>query len=238
VYNKFTWVLHPTIMKPSIFKLFIVFNFFILDTNGQGIISNVCDSKLLTRQEYEKCKADSAWTADVINKTNYIINLKTDLLPKYRLLRRALKIPTILQASLQQLKITYDTVLNKKLFIFQTEMDRNQKYVQPKAYLSSLLSFQVLKFYPDIYAILLNNIHLHVTPQTTREQQKRYKQQFDKTLTLIPTDLYQELIKITNELNIDNNKLIENGAVRIFQGSIQDDYKSQSDVLNFLLWTE
>ena len=176
-------------MKTSIFKLFIFFNFFILETSGQEIISNICDSKLLTKQEYEKCKSDSVWTADIINKTNYIINLKTDLLPKYRLLRKELDIPIILQEALQQLKITYDTVLNNKLSIFQTEMDRNQKYVQPKAYLSSLLSFQFFKFYPDIYAILLNDIHLQLKPKTTSEQQKFYKLRFDEIINLIPNDL-------------------------------------------------
>jgi len=225
-------------MKPSIFKLFILFNLFILETSGQEIISNICDSKLLTKQEYEKCKSDSVWTADIINITNYIINFKTDLLPKYRLLRRELNIPTTLQESLQQLKIAYDTVLIKKLSIFQIEMDKNQKYVQPKAYLSSLLSFQIFKFYPDIYAILLNDIHLQLTPKTTSEQQKIYKLRFDETVNLIPNDLYQKLLKITNEFNTDNNKLIEKGVARLFQGSIQEVYRNQCDIINFLLWTE
>ncbi len=189
-------------------------------------------------KEYEKCKSDTAWTTDILIKTNYIIKFKTSLLPKYRLIRRDLNIPATLQKSLEQLKIIYDTVLNKKLSIFQTEMDRNQKYVQPKAYLSSLLSFQLLKFYPDIYAILLNDIHLQLTPKSTSEEQKLYKQLFDMTVKSIPAELYQKLIKITNKLSIDNNKLMEQGVTKMFQGSIQEGYRSHCDIINFLLWTE
>ena len=225
-------------MRPSILKLIILFNFFLVDTYGQEIAANTCDSTLLTKKEYEKCKSDTAWTADIFIKTNYIIKFKTSLLPKYRLIRRSLNIPTTLQKSLEQLKIIYDTVLNKKLSIFQTEMDRNQKYVQPKAYLSSLLSFQILKFYPDIYAILLNDIHLQLIPKTTKEEQIVYRQLFIKTMQSIPVELHQKLIKITTELNRDNNILMEQGVIKMFQGSSQESYRSQCDNINFLLWVE
>ena len=225
-------------MRPPIFKLLFLFNFFLVDAYGQEIVANTCDSILLTKMEYEKCKSDTAWTADILLQTNYIIKFKTELLPKYRLLRRDLNIPPTLQKSLRQLKIIYDTVLNKKLSVFQTEMDRNQKFVQPKAYLSSLLSFQVLKFYPDIYAILLNDIHLQLTPKSSSEEQKLYLQLFDETVKSIPVDLYQKLLKITSQLSIDNNKLMKQGVTKLFQGSIQEDYRSQYDIINFLLWTE
>ncbi len=221
-----------------IFKILFLFNFFLVNTYGQGIVANTCDSTLLTKKEYEKCKSDTAWTADILIQTNYIIKFKTELLPKYRIIRRDLNIPPTLQKSLQQLEIIYDTVLNKKLSVFQTEMDRNQKFVQPKAYLASLLSFQVLKFYPDIYAILLNDIHLQLTPKSSSEEQKLYKQLFDETVKSIPVDLYQKLLKITNELSIDNNELMGQGVTKMFQGSIQEDYRSQYDIINFLLWTE
>ncbi len=226
------------IIRPSIFKLLCLFNVFFADSYGQDFVANTCDSTVLTTEEYGKCRSDSAWKADIVIKTNYIIKFKTALLPEYRLIRRDLDIPITLQKSLQQLKIMYDTVLNKKVYIFQTEMDRNQNYVQPNAYLSSLLSFQILKFYPDIYAILLNDIHLQLTPKSTFEEQQLYKQLFDKTLKSIPADLYQKLFKITSELSIDNNKLMEQGVIKIFQGSIADDYRSQCDIINFLLWTE
>lgn len=225
-------------MRIPIFKLIFLFNFFLVDAYGQEIVANTCDSILLTKKEYEKCKSDTAWTSDILIKTNYIVKFKTALLPRYRLLRRDLNISLTLQKSLQQLKIIYDTVLNKNLSIFETEMDRNQKYVQPKAYLSSLLSFQVFKFYPDIYAILLNDVHLQLKPKSTSDEQKFYKQLFDKTVKSIPVDLYRKLIKITNELSTENNKLMEQGVIKPFQGSIQEGYRSECDIINFLLWTE
>lgn len=225
-------------MKPSIIKLFILFNLFIYDTNGQSISINKCDRNLLSIDEYEKCISDSVWTEDVIIRMNYIINLKTDLLPKYRLLRKQLNISTSLQEKLNHLKTTYDTVLNMKLIAFQNEMDRNQKYVQPKAYLSSLLSFEIFKFYPDVYAILLNEIHLQLKPKTLIEQQIRYKENFNQILLSIPVELKQQLLEITNKLNIDNNKICERGIIKLFQGSISDMYKSDCDIINFLLWTE
>jgi hypothetical protein len=226
------------IMRPLIFKLLFLLNFSLVDAYGQDIIANTCDSILLSKEEYEKCKSDTAWTADIAIKINYISILKTNLLPKYRLIRKRLKLSSSLQNSLQRLKIIYDTCLNKKLFSFQTEMDKNQKYVQPKSYLSSLLSFQVFKFYPDIHAILLNSIHLQLTPKTTTQELKSYKQHFDKIIKSIPADLYQELMKITTELSRDNAELMKQGFTSIFQGSIQEGYRNQCNIVNFLLWTE
>ena len=60
------------IMKPSILKLLILFNFFLVDTYGQEIVTNTCDSTSLTKKEYEKCKSDTAWATDIPIKTNYI----------------------------------------------------------------------------------------------------------------------------------------------------------------------
>lgn len=225
-------------MRPSIFKLLILFNFFLVDTHGQEIATNTCDSILLTKQEYEKCNSDIVWTDDILIKTNYIINFKTSLLPRYRLIRKGLNIPTPLQNSLDQLKKIHDTILDEKLSLLQSEMDSSQNYVQPKAYLSSLLSFQIFKFYPDIHAILLNDIHLQLKPKTTVEEQKIYKQHFDNAMESIPTELYQMLIKITTELRADNNLLMEQGFNKMFQGSIQDEYRNRCDIINFLLWTE
>ena len=226
------------IMIPSIIKLIVLFHFFIVNSYGQEIITHTCDSTLLTRTEYEKCQSDTAWAADIFIKTNYIIKFKTELLPKYRLVRRDLYIPATLQKSLQQLKILYNTVLDKKLSRFQTEMDRNQQYVQPKAYLSSLLSFQVFKFYPDIYAILLNEIHLEMIPTTTREDQRMYMKLFDRAIESIPVDLYKKLVKITNELNADYNKIMKQDVTKMFQGTIQEGCRRQCDIINFLLWSE
>jgi hypothetical protein len=227
-----------SIMKPSIIKLLTFFNFFFVTGYGQEFIPNTCDSTLLSKTAYEKCKADSAWTADIVIKTNYIIEFKTHLLPKYRLIRKNISIPPTLQKSLQELKMIYDTVLNKKLSIFQTDMDSNQQFMQPKAYLSSLLSFQRFKFYPDIYAVLLNEIHLQLTPRTTIDELNKFKRLFDITLAGIPLDLYSKLLKISNELVTDNSKLVSQGYTPMFQGSIEETYRRQCNIINFLLWTK
>lgn len=224
-------------MKPTILILLIVFNFVLINSSGQNIVANTCDSSLLTKSAYEKCKTDTAWTADLIIKTNYIIQFKTALVPKYRVIRRALIIPATLQESLLQLKRIYDTVLNKKLNSLETEMDKNQQYVQPNAYLSSLLSFQLFRFYPDIYAVLLNDIHLSLTPKTSFAEQKQYTQLVEQTFRLIPADLYQQLLQLTSEFNIETNALMQQGVIKPFQGAVLESKKIEYDVINFLLWT-
>lgn len=224
-------------MNASILKLLILFNLFLVDAHGQAIINNTCDSTLLTVKEYQKCMVDSVYSIDILNKTNYIINFKTDLLPKYRVIRKSLSLPPTLQQSLQNLKFVYDTVLDQKLSRITTDMDKNQYYVQPKAYLSALLSLQIFKFYPDIHAILLNDIHLHLQPKTTRKAQKAYKQYLEDTLNAIPKDLHQELVKITDELAADNSILMQQGVNQLFQGHTQDEYRQQCNIINFLLWT-
>ncbi|RYG21912.1 MAG: hypothetical protein EOO07_01360 [Chitinophagaceae bacterium] len=117
-------------------------------------------------------------------------------------------------------------------------MDKNQKFVQPKAYLSSILSFQLFKLYPDVYAILLNDIHLQLIPKTTINQQKTYSQLFDETIKHIPVELHEKLVKITAEFIKDQNKLTEQKIPALFQGSLPEEYRSKCNCLNFLLWTD
>jgi hypothetical protein len=230
-----TATLH-NIMRPPVFRLLIFCNLFFADTYGQEIIGSTCDSIILSKQEYEKCKADTAWNGDIVIKTNYIIRFKTELLPKYRIIRKGLTIPVTLEKLVRQLSMTYDTVLNKKLAVFQTEMDRNQKYIQPKAYLSSVLSFQIFKFYPDVYAVLLNNIHLQLSPKTTAEELKSYKGLFDEIIKSIPADLYHHLVKVTNDMETEKSELNKKGFMPLFRGSIEEGYRSQCNIVNFLLW--
>ena len=225
-------------MAHSILKLFISFNLLFVSSYGQTIRPNICDSTLLTQEAYEKCQSDSAWSVDLLVKSNYITKFKTGLLPKYRIQRKGLSIPFTLQESLQQLKIVYDSVLNKKLSVFMKEMDRNQNYVQPKAYLSSLLSFQIFRFYPDVYAILLNDIHLALSPTTTIEEQKKYQQLFSNTLHSIPPDLYQKLLKISGDLTAEHAELLDQGFTQLFRGAILEKDRTQYDIVNFLLWAE
>jgi hypothetical protein len=223
-------------VKNLVVKLIIVFNLVALSGYGQEIISNTCDSNILSKEEYEKCIRDSAWKSDINIKINYITNLKTSLLPKYRIIRKDLIIPAELKEHLQQLRIAYDTVWDKKITMLQIESDRNLKYIQPKAYISSLLSFHVFKFYPDIYAVLLNDIQLSLIPRTTKKEQDSYKELFDKSLKAIPKDLYEKLIITTENFEKENAELMKDGYRKIFQGTIEEDYRKQCHVINFLLW--
>lgn len=226
------------IMRHLLISFILFFTILRVDSYGQSFVANSCDSTKLTKEEFKKCLADTAWNADIIIATNYITNLKTDLLPKYRKLRRELKLSNELQNSLRHLKATYNTVLNAKLSTFISEIDKNQKYVQPKAYLSSLLSLQTFKFYPDVYAILLNDIHLQLSPKTSVSDLNMYKKLVDKISKSIQPDLFKRLELITTSFLAGNDQLKKNGFSPLFQGTqIQED-KKKYQIINFLLWTE
>jgi hypothetical protein len=224
-------------MKPLRNKITLVFTFICAVTYGQSFAPNSCDSTLLTPLEYKKCKVDSVWNRDINIYINYIVNLKTDLLPKYRTIRKELVLPSELQSSLRVLKFTYDTVLYRKLSTFQSEMDKNQKYVQPKAYIASLLSLQTFCFYPDIYAILLNPIHLSLSPKTTPSKLKNYTTLVDKVFKTIPPDLYQQLEAITTSFATDNDLLKKEGFSPSFKGVLNQADITKYSIINFLLWT-
>ena len=225
-------------MRHVVFKILLFFTTISVSSYGQSFVANSCDSIMLTKEEFEKCLADTAWNADIVITTNYITNLKTDLLPKYNKLRKELRLSNELQNSLRQLKATYDTVLNAKLSIFLIEMDKNQKYVQPKAYLSSLLSLQTFKFYPDVYAILLNDIHLQLSPKTSISDLNIYKELVDKISKSIQPDLYKRLEVITTSFLADNDSLKKSGFSPLFQGTQSQEDKKKYQIINFLLWAE
>jgi hypothetical protein len=225
-------------MKNLAIRLILIGSCFCTRSNAQKISPNVCDSLLLTKVEFEKCKQDTAWKADLIVKANYIVAFKTELLPKYRAIRKEMLLPKILQTKLGEIKKIYVDVLNKKLAVFELEMDKNQKYVQPNAYLSSLLSFQLFKFYPDVYAILLNKLHLNLKPKTTNEEMEHYNQLINQLAKSIPADLNLKLMNITSEFNKEYNKLTESKFIKLFQGQLQESEKRQYEIVNFLLWME
>ena len=225
-------------MRHSLILFILFFTILRVDLCGQSLVANSCDSTILTKEEFEKCLADTSWNADIVIATNYITNLKTDLLPKYRKLRKELMLSNELQNSLRQLKAAYDTVLNAKLSTFISEMDKNQKYVQPKAYLSSLLSLQTFKFYPDIYAILLNDIHLQLSPKTSISNLNIYIELVDKISKSIHPDLYKRLEVITSSFLADNDKLKKSCFSPLFKGTQSQEDKKKYQIINFLLWTE
>ena len=205
---------------------------------GQNILSNNCDSAILTEKELLKCRIDSVYIEDIFVRTNFISAFKTQLLPKYKPIRTSLSIPGELMLEVREFKKIYDSVLNQKVTLFEKEMDRNQLYVQPKAYINSILAFQLFKFFPDVYAILLNEIHLELKPRTTHQNFQKYKGMFEKMIQSIPPTLYQKLSEVTTKMQAEQARLPQKGMMWLFQGSIPEGYRQQCNIVNFLLWTE
>jgi len=205
---------------------------------GQKILPNNCDSAILTMDALRKCKLDSVWLMDISIKVNYITSLKTQLLPRYRPVRKSISMPEAVLQHVRELKKAYDSVLSVKTDQYEKDMDKNQLYVQPKAYISSFLSFQLFKFYPDVYAILLNEIHLDLRPTTSRQEFERYKRMFDKLIQSIPRALDEKLSEITGQMWKDESRLPQQGAIWPLQGMIAEDYKKKCNIVNFLMWTE
>lgn len=215
----------------------IVFFTVVSYSYGQSFTENSCDSNILTKEEYEKCIIDKALNADIFIAINYLTNQKTYLLPKYRKLRNELKLSNELQSLLLDLKTTYDSVLNTKLFIFLSELDKKQQFVQPKAYLRSLLSLQTFKFYPDVYAILINDIHLQLIPKTSISEINNYKERIEKIYKSIRPEIVQRLEIITKAYIADNDKLLKYGFAPLFQGTQSQEEIKKYQIINFLLWT-
>lgn len=224
----------------KLLKFFVCTFCAILYTNsyGQSLEDNTCDSAILTREELDKCIADKAFYADVFITTNYIIKFKTALLPKYRTIREELTVPDELITALQLLKITYDSVVNVKLPAFQAEMSKNQKHIQPKAYLASLIALENFRIYPDVYAILLNDIHLFLSPKTSKANLSYYNKLVDQVFNAIPNDLHQLLEEITTSLASENEKLKAEGFSPLFQGRPNQGDLKKYQIINFMIWKE
>ncbi len=205
---------------------------------GQSLVANHCDSSILTKQEYEKCKGDTIYNKDIIARTNYIVFLKTELLTKYREQRKGLILPDVVKMDLKALKAIYDSTTNYKLQRITSEMDRNQKYVQPKAYIASLLALEPFKFYPDIYAILLNEIHLSLNPKTDLNHMKQVQALVDKIYSSLSTDMKDKVQQISLGLITERRAYTKGYFLDMFQGSIGDKERSKYNVINFLLWEE
>lgn len=205
---------------------------------SQTLSANHCDSSILTQQEYEKCKIDTLYNNDIIARTNYIVFLKTELLPKYRAQRKALILPDDINVHIKALKTIYDSTTNYKLQRMAFEMDRNQKYIQPKAYISTLLALETFKFYPDTYAVLLNEIHLSLNPRTDFNQMKQIKKLIDKIYSSLNTSFKDKIQQITTQLTQQRRAYTKDYFLDMFQGNIADEERSKYNIINFLLWTE
>lgn len=159
-------------------------------------------------------------------------------MPKYKVKRHNIQMTQELRMLVKQIKHVYDSTLNHKLTVWEKDMDMNQKYVQPKAYISSLLSFRFFIFYPDVYAILLNDTHLILKPKTSYAQIENFRELLAGIIRKMPTDLYQEIRKITNEFQADKFKVTNGLIMEQFQGNSQDADIVSCNIINFLMWTE
>ena len=181
---------------------------------------------------------DSVWTQDVTLRINHVIAYKTDFLPKYKLLRKSIRMPEELSQLIKELKKIYDSVLDVKSAKFEKDMDKNQLFVQPKAYISSLLSLKIFDYYPDVYAVLLNPVHLELRPKTSKQELERYTSMFERAFQSISPTLGEQLSKITMQMSEEEKKFNEQGISRQFQGMVTDEYRNKCKIVSFLMWTE
>lgn len=211
-----------------------------LPLNGQilTLIPNSCDSTVLTKSEYEKCTADTIFNNDIISRTNYIIFLKTQLLPKYRFKRNSLVLPDNLKRQIHILKAFYDSTLDFKRQIFTKELDKNQKYVQPKAYVTTLLAMEIFNIYPDVYAILFNPIHLGMKPQSDYNKLIQAEEMMNNILALLPDEMKQSVEKLVIELTKQRKSFTSGYFYDMFQGEVIEEKRLRYNIVNFLLWTE
>jgi hypothetical protein len=221
-----------------LFIILILCLFLDFQGRSQNLVGNHCDSTILTQEEYEKCKIDSVFGNDIIVRSNYIIFLKTELFPRYRIHRKEIVLPNEVKRNIAVLKAIYDSIINVKLQRFSLDMDRNQKYVQPKAYIASILAFETFKLYPDVYALLLNEIHLSLNPKTDFNQMKQIQVLVGKIYSLLSNSLKEKTQQITSELTRERKAYTNNPFLDMFQSELNKEEKEKYNTINFLLWTE
>ena len=222
----------------SILIIIYLASTFPLSGQNLTLISNTCDSTILSKPEYEKCIGDTIFNNDIIARINYITFIKTELLPKYRVKRNSLQLPENFKRQLKLLKTIYDSTLNHKLQIMTSRMDRNQKYVQPKAYLASLLTLETFKFYPDLYAILLNSIHVILKPESDYEKMKQFENMVDNILISIQPEMKNTIQQLSLSLAKERKAFTKDNFYDMFQGDIDEEKRMRYNSVNFLLWTE
>ncbi len=221
-------------------KAYILFTFFLF-VKFQSLVAqkfdrSICDSTIMAGAEFAKCTLDSVYDADIVMRVNYISFLKTQVLPYYRKSRLSISVPSELKEDLKLLRKIYDSTLTFKIDYYCRDMDRNQSYLQPKAYIASLLAFETLKFYPDVYAILQNPIHQQLTPKTTYAQQDQYRQLIEKVHKAIISLDNPSLWELVQSL--ERKKSSYKTPSLLFQGLQSEEERSVYEVVNFLLWTE
>ena len=134
------------------------------------------------------------------------------------------------------LKQLYDSTLTEKAKIFMRDMDRNQKYLSPLSYVNSLLAFETFRIYPDVYAILINPIHLELNPKTTTYQQDYFNRLVSKIYMLVTE--WNDTSIVENAKPLTKEKRQFSKSLDMFQGVIDEEERYAYDIINFLLWTE
>ena len=110
--------------------------------------------------------------------------------------------------------------------------------MQPKSYLSTVLSLELFQFYPDLYAILLNPIHINLTPKTDQSKITETELIVKEIINLLPETTLEELKKNVSDLKSDKIKIIQNHQIELFQGGDDLKDKLNYDIVNFLIWNE
>jgi hypothetical protein len=197
-----------------------------------------CDEKVLNKIEFEKCLKDSIWNEDLQIKIIYISKLKTSILPKYRIKRKNLILSEEISNNIIKLKSLYDSTYNHKSKKFKIDFEKNSYYLQPKSYLSTVLSLELFQFYPDVYAILINPTHLNLTPKTDQSKIDEIELIVKKIINLLPENTFEELKKNVTDLKSDKMKVIQNYQIELFQGGDDLKKKLNYDIVNFLIWNE
>lgn len=205
---------------------------------AQQYRTNFCDKDLLNENELEKCKGDLAWQYDLTIKINYIIDLKTEILPKYRKLRKAISENKELDFKIKALKRIYDSVVIVKINKYENDAESNSLYIQPNSYLSTLLSLQLFKFYPDVYAVLINPIHQSLNPKTNTLEIQKYDDLAKDICGLIKKNDFTELSSIVKNLRKDKSRISGDYQFELLQGVIDENLRTKYDIVNFLIWQE
>lgn len=228
-------------MKNIFLKTFILLlPLFALPFNSksQSIKSNYCDKSVLSDREYERCLSDSAWNEDILIKVSYISFLKTEVLPIFRKERKKLVIQDSVQMLIVNLKRTYDSIFLNRFQLYRKQMDRNQQYVQPKAYLSSVLSFEVFNLYPDIYSVIVND---PIQAGKTSGYQNFITNFYTKTdylYSLLDEKTRADVLLITSKLYQHWNSRKEFKDIDMFKVELPESLKRKFDILNYLIWVD
>ncbi|MEJ7694663.1 hypothetical protein [Daejeonella sp.] len=196
----------------------------------------VCDEKYLTAIELEKCQLDSVYVPDVQYKLNFIVSFKSNVLPKFRVIKRKLKLSEEVKSEINLLSRIYDSVLSVKSYRYEKDGDKNTLFIQPNSYLSTVLSMQIFKIYPDIYAVLLNPIHLQLNPKTSKPEIEDFENRVNQVYKKLSSEEILRLSNTVQNLKIERSLIPHAENAKLFQGQLDETAKLKYEIVNFLLW--